>query len=484
MSRADTPTRRAFLVWGAAMLAYVVGVFHRSSLGVAGVAAEHRFGIGAAALATLSVAQVAVYALMQVPAGVLLDRFGSRRLLATGAVLMGGGQLLFAVASDVRVAVAARVLVGLGDALSFLSVIRLVALWFPPRRNALMVQLSGVLGQLGSIASAVPLVLLLGHAGWTPTFLGAAGLGVVVLAMVALAVRDPEPVRDRRAAPLSLSAVRRDLRASWAEPGTRLGFWAHFVTQFSGMVFLLLWGYPFLVEGEGLSPATAALLLSALTLAAIAAGPLVGYFCGWRPFRRSALVLGIAGLSALAWTAVLAWPGRAPLWLLVVLVLVLAVNGPGSMIGFDYARSFNPPGRLGNATGIVNVGGYTATIALIIGIGVTLDAVTPGSATSQYPLSSFRWALSLQYLLWALGAVQVVRYRNRARQAMAERDPAGYAAMRRIRPPRGRCPGVAWRRQGTGPARADQRATGRLARHRRPGAGAEPPMPARRISRW
>jgi MFS family permease len=423
--------RKALLVWGVGMFAYVAAVFHRSSLGVAGVEAAHRFGVSASVLALFSVAQLAVYAAMQVPVGVLLDRFGSRRLLIVGAALMGGGQLMFAFASDVRLAIVARVLIGLGDAMSFISVIRLVALWFPPRRNPLMVQLTGVVGQLGSLASAVPLVILLRDAGWTPTFAGAAGLGLVAAVLVVTALRDsPYPVPPPRE-PLSLPGIRAGLRASWEEPGTRLGLWSHFVTQFSGMVFLLLWGYPFLVEGQGLAPSTAAVLLSTLTVAGIVCGPVIGHFCGWRPYRRSVLVLSITGTSAAIWTVVLLWPGRAPLWLLVVLTLVLAVNGPGSAIGFDYARTSNPASRLGGATGIVNVGGFCASILLIVGIGVVLDALTPATAGGHHTLGAFRWAFALQYLLWAVGAVQVVRYRNATRRRMALRDPDALAALRR-----------------------------------------------------
>jgi MFS family permease len=423
--------RKALLVWGAGLAAYVAAVFHRSSLGVAGVAAAHRFGVNASLLATLSVAQLAVYAAMQVPVGVLLDRYGSRRLLAAGALLMAAGQLAFALVPDVGLAIAARVLIGVGDAMTFISLVRVVALWFPPRRNPLVVQLTGVLGMLGSLVSAVPLVVLLRDAGWTATFLGAAGLGLAACGLVLLVVRDAPPGAPPPRPARGAAEVRRNLRASWSRPGTRLGLWTHFVTQFSGTVFALLWGYPFLVEGEGLAPATAAGVLSVLTVAGVAYGPLVGQFCGRRPYHRSALVLAITAGSALAWTVVLAWPGRAPLWLLVVLALVLAVNGPGSMIGFDYARTFNPANRLGGATGIVNVGGFCASIALIAGVGVVLDVLTPAGAGTHYPLSAFRWAFLLQYALWTIGAVQVVRYRNAARRDLARHDPYAYAALRR-----------------------------------------------------
>jgi MFS family permease len=404
-------SRRALLIWAAGVAAYIIAVFHRSSLAVAGVEAAHRFGVGASVLAMFSVAQLAVYAAMQIPVGILLDRFGSRRMLLAGTVFMAAGQVTFAVASDVWLAIGARVLIGVGDAMTFISVLRLVAIWLPPRRNPVFVQLTGVIGQLGSVASAVPLVVLLREVGWTPTYLCAAGLGLAAVGIITLFVRE-------RATPTGVpaGAAQGTVRDAWSEPGTRLGLWTHFTTQFSGCVFGLLWGYPFLVQGEGLPPASAAVLLSLLNVVVLVGGPLVGHLCGRLPRRRSVIALGIVSASAVMWATVLLWPGPAPRGLLIALVVVLAVNGPASMIGFDFARTFNPTSRLGSAAGIVNVGGFAASILLIIGIGVVLDLLTP-AGTGAPPLSAYRWAFTLQYLLWTVGAVQVLRYRSRIRRA-------------------------------------------------------------------
>ena len=419
--------RPAALVYAVALTAYLTAVFHRSSLGVTGVDAAERFHINAAALATFSVAQLAVYAVMQVPVGVLLDRYGSRRLLLAGGALMVAGQLLFAVAGDVPLAVAARVLVGLGDAMTFISVLRIVAFWFPGRRNPLLVQLTGTVGQLGAVLGAVPLVLLLHRAGWTPAFLTAAALGATVVLLVLVAVRDTPHAEHATALAPDLATVRRRLAEAWAQPGTRLGLWTHFVTQFSGAVFALLWGYPFLVQGQGFSPTAAAGMLTLMTVVTLVCGPVIAHLCSRHPFHRSVMVFAITAATAGVWAVVLAWPGRAPHWLLVALVVVLAVNGPGSMIGFDYARSFNPVHRIGSATGIVNVGGFVASIALILAVGVVLDLATPAGRDAP-PLSAFRWAFAVQFLLWALGAAQVLRYRNAARRIAADRAAATAAA--------------------------------------------------------
>jgi len=411
------PSGRAYAVWSVGLLAYVVAVFQRGSLGVAAVDAQHRFSAGASAVSLFLVLQLAVYAAMQIPVGVALDRFGSRIMVAAGAVTMAAGQVLLGVATDVPTAVVARVLVGAGDAMTFISVLRIVTLWFPGRSVPLITQLTGLLGQLGQVAAAYPLVRLLHATSWTATFVGAGAVGVLVAVLVLAALQDA-PAGTPRPAVAAAAEVRRALLDTWRESGTRIGLYTHFVTQFSGTAFALLWGYPFLTEGEGLSAGTAAGLLTLLVVVGMGVGPLLGRLCGRWPLRRSVLVFAILGATALAWTAVLLWPGPAPLPLLVLLVVVLATNGPGSMIGFDFARTWNPSERLGSASGVVNVGGFVASLCTILLIGAVLDVLTPG-ATADYSLGAFRAAFAVQYLFWALGLVGVVRHRRALRARLA-----------------------------------------------------------------
>jgi uncharacterized protein (DUF983 family) len=140
------------------------------------------------------------------------------------------------------------------------------------------------------------------------------------------------------------------------------------------------------------------------------------------------LALGIVTLSAATWAIVLAWPGQVPLPMLVVLILSMAPNTPGSMIAFDYARTFNPPERIGSASGIVNVGGFTASLVVIVFIGLVVDAQSLGTTASI--TEAYRWAFAVQFPVWLLGGLQVLRWRRRARVRLAERDPAAFAALR------------------------------------------------------
>ena len=428
----DIGRRRAWVIWLVALSVYVLAVFHRSSLGVAGLLAADRFQIEATALATFTVLQLAVYAAMQVPVGVLLDRYGSRALLLVGLVLMTGGQLLFAFVESYPLAVAARVVIGAGDAMVFVSVIRLVAAWFLVRQAPVVTQMTGQVGQTGAILAAAPLSWALVTLGWTGAFALASSIGVVLMVAVALVVKD-SPYAQEGPTRTKLRTLARQVQTVWGNPGTRLGMWTHFTSQFSTTVFVMLWGFPFLVRGQGLSPGVASTLLMIMTVWVILSGLTLSWLVGRFPYYRSWIVIGVVAMMIVPWTAVLARDTPAPLWLLVVLVCLTATGGPASMVGFDLARSFIPVESSGRANGLVNVGGFSASLMTVALVGIVLDLREPGGM-SAYDLDDFRAALSVQYLFWALGITQMLRYRRRGLAHLRRQHPGAVEAMRRGQP--------------------------------------------------
>jgi sugar phosphate permease len=412
--------RRARLVFAGATVAYLCAVTQRTSLGVAGVAATDRFAASAAALSTLGVLQLVVYAALQVPVGVLVDRFGPKAVMTVGAVLMIAGQVVVAVAPTLPPAVVGRMLVGAGDATTFVAALRLLNAWFVGSRVPVLTQWFGNLGQIGQVLSLVPFAALLHLSGWTTSFLTAAGLsGIGLAAILALVANSPD---EERTGPVDLRAALRALGAAMRRPGTRLGFWSHFVTQSSGVVFALFWGYPFLVAAVGLPPDLASLLLSLQVVSGFLVGPVVGVLTARHPLRRSNLVLGIVVAILVAWTLVLLWPGRPPIALLVLLMLTLGVGGPGSQIGFDYARTFNPAASLGGASGLVNVGGFTASFTMMFLIGVILDVERSAGGGPLYSLAAFRGAFAVQYVVLGIGVVLLLLARRSTRRDMHESE--------------------------------------------------------------
>ena len=130
---------------------------------------------------------------------------------------------------------------------------------------------------------------------------------------------------------------------------------------------------------------------------------------------------------ATMWGVFLLWPGVPPLWLLIMLLVVVGIGGPGSLIGFDFARTFNPQRSLGSANGVVNVGGFLASFVTMYLIGLLLDLqdgwrVAGGEASDLYALDSFRVAFTVQYLVVGIGVVFLVRARRNTRRLLLHEE--------------------------------------------------------------
>ncbi|MBJ6639510.1 MFS transporter [Streptomyces sp. DHE7-1] len=405
--------RRAVAMWSIGVSVYFVAVIFRTSLGVAGLDAVERFHVGASALSTFSILQLLVYAGMQIPVGLLVDRLGTKKVLSLGAVLFTLGQLGFAFSPSYGMALASRALLGCGDALTFISVLRLGTRWFPVRRGPLVAQLAGLVGMAGNLVSTLVIARLLHGIGWTAAFAGSALAGAVVLVLTLLFLKDhPEGHESAPSAHQGAVYVRRQIAAAWREPGTRLGMWVHFTTQFPAMVFLLLWGLPFLVQAQGLSRATAGELLTLVVLSNMVIGLVYGQVVARHHAARLPLALGTVAATALMWAVTLAYPAEhAPMWLLAALCVVLGACGPASMLGFDFARPANPPERQGTASGITNMGGFVASMTTLFAVGVLLDATG----------DDYTVAFSAVFVLQALGVSQILRLRGRAARRERER---------------------------------------------------------------
>lgn len=403
---------RPWIIWATGLLAYIVAVLNRTTLGVSGLEAADRFHASPGVLSTFVVLQIIVYAGAQVPAGLLLDRFGSKVLILSGAAIMAAGQFAIALTESLPLALAARGVVGLGDAITFISVLRLVPHWFPARQIPLLTQLTGISGQLGQVLSAIPFLTLLGISGWTSAYLSVAAFTVLVMVLAAALVQNTPHGRLTTTETMNVRDTLASVRTVWMRPGTRLGFFTHMGTQFSVTVFALMWGVPYVTTAQGQTRAVAGALLTISVATAISAGVVLGILTARYPHRRSRFVLGIIASNAAIWTLVLALPGPAPLWLLVVLVVIISVGGPGSMVGFDFARTFNPSSTLGTAQGMVNMGGFLVSLLLMQGMGWILDAA------GGFSVDAFRYAWALQYVVWILAVTGILITRRKARRLM------------------------------------------------------------------
>ncbi|AZA11830.1 MFS transporter [Corynebacterium gerontici] len=404
----QTLSRRAITVWLAAVAVYVLAIAGRTSFGVSGVAAIERFQVDASRLAVFTAVQVGVYAIAQIPTGVLVDKLGPRSMLLYGAILMGLGQIILGFAPAYWVAILARVLIGAGDATAFLSVMRLIPAWFPARKAPLFSQLTGALGQSGQFISAVPFLHLLGVAGWSVAFVSLGAVGILIACAAWYCIADSPEQHGSEAASkscgpqLSLGAR---LRTVLRSPTAWQGVFIHWSNLSPINIFLLLWGVPMMKLGMGLDAGQIATVLSTATIGSVCAGPLHGMISARAGNNRDLVALATSAINVglFAWFFASGQP-RNQIWLM-VLIFVVALLAPAANYGFDSVREHLKYSVLATGTGLANMGGFVATMIGAQLIGALLDW---HAQVATFQWADFRVAWLGIIFVWAVGAAGIV----------------------------------------------------------------------------
>jgi nitrate/nitrite transporter NarK len=361
---------------------------------------------------------------MQIPVGILLDRFGSRRLLIIGAVIMAFGQAIVGFSVQIAPAIFGRMLVGLGDAFIFISLVRLVNGWYQGKRATRVQQLVTNVGQMGQAASAIPFAWFLHTSSWAVAFLSLAFLLVLVAFGGWFLIANDRPSKTKIVRASSLAQAVKNLRRNLKHPGVWLSFWTHFSVQSASSLFLLLWGMPFLVSAQGLSRSEASLMLASIVVFGFFSGPAVSWFCTRWPGRRHQFVLAVMLTLGVTLAGILIQPQAAPPWMLWAWIFVLGVSSPTSMIAFDFSRSFVPKESLGAVNGFVNVGGFTATFIMMFVAGLVLDGVRLANHSIEvFTFEGFRVALWVELATLAVGAAFIVSSQSKSKRLSASAAP-------------------------------------------------------------
>lgn len=370
------PARLAWTVWGLGALLYLFAFYQRVAPAVMTDQLMAEFAIGGAALGNLSAFYFYAYVAMQIPTGVMADRWGPRRVLTTGAAVAAIGSLLFAFAPSFALAGFGRLLVGASVAVAFVCALKLASHWFPPQKYALVSGMALFFGVSGGIMAGVPLRLLVENFGWRMV-MGSAGLFALLLCIaIWLIVRDDPSERghashhqdggqhgDRTPILTGLVDTLR-YRNTWLLMLAPIGF-SGAVLTFGG-----LWGVPWLRQVHGLDPKSAAAVTSTLLAAWALGGPLLGSW-SQRQGRRKPLYLISGAIACIGWALVIFLP--LPLWLMIPLLVVIGFTSGNIIIGFAWAKESVPLRLMGTTSGVVNMGPLLGGVLLQPGVGWMLD---------------------------------------------------------------------------------------------------------------
>lgn len=369
--RAPASGRALVATMAAVIAAYALSFFHRFA--PAGIAHDLTlaFHTTASSLGALAATYFYVYTLMQVPTGILVDTLGPRRILLLGGLVAAAGSLLFGLAESLDGALLGRTLVGLGVSVTFIAMLKIIAVSFDERRFATLVGVSMLLGNLGSVLAGAPLALLAQAVSWRFIFV-AAGLLSALLGIACWRwVRDGGGGRVDRAAVLGgLGAVLGN-RDTWPAVAVNFGLAGSF------FAFAGLWAVPYLTEVHALSRAQASSHLSLYF-----AGFALGCFCigalSDRLGRRKPVVIAGAAVYCLLW---LFWLSniRLPLAASYGLFALMGLSTASFALTWACAKEVNPPQFSGMSTSITNMGGFLAGALLQPLAGWAMDRLWDGT---------------------------------------------------------------------------------------------------------
>ena len=389
---------RAWLMWSLPALLFLIAFFHRVAPGVMAKELMQTFGVSGAMIGLLSATYFYSYAGFMVPAGLLIDAFGVRKVVAAGGAVMGAGTLMMGAATAGAALFAGRFAVGLGATVTFIGALKIAATWFPPSRFGFLSAITATVGVLGALIAAAPLAALVAVAGWRGAFWV---VGVITLAgsvLCLLVVRDrPGSGRTDAPAAASLAAVMSGMAQVLRNRHTWPPFLGFFCL-YTAMGNLMLWMVPYLRDVYGLGNTRAAVYASAPSLALLFAAPLTGFVSDEILKARKLLYTLLSGSQFALWVAFVATLGALPLWAVYALFFLMGVVGGAFVLTWPIGREVNPPALAGVAVSVVNLGGFLGAAVTQGPIGALLDARWRGAMADgarAYPVEAYRVAFAV-----------------------------------------------------------------------------------------
>jgi sugar phosphate permease len=432
-----SPYRRRWLGYGLLALAFALVSLHRTSTAVLSEGLLDAFGMTATGLGLLHSSFFYLYAGLQVPAGLLTDRYGARAIAAGGTGLMSAGAVTFGLAPAYPVAFLGRLLVGFGASVVFVATLRFCANWFRPDEFGTMTGVTFTVAVFGGLAATTPLAVATGAFGWRATLVGLGGVGLAAAVGIAALAHDTpraaglppvEEVPDRPA--VTAGDLRRHTVAALREPETwLLGVMLFFMTGI-GITVFGLWGIPYLVQTYDVAVTEASVYLLVGSVGGMV-GPTAFGWLSDSLGRRTELIVVSAVAFGLTWGVFAAF-GSVPLLLVGAIFLFSRVLRGGVPLAFAVVKERNPEEASGTVIGIVNTMCWTGAAVFPVLLGAALDAFWTGetvSGTRVYTALGYRVAFGIALaggLVAAACAVGLhLRVRRERRPGAPTADGAG-----------------------------------------------------------
>lgn len=385
----------AWIVWGLGAIFYFYEFLLQVSPGVMVPELMQAFNVNAASLGHLTAFYFYAYAGMQIPVGVLLDKYGPRRLLSFAALVCMAGCLLFGYADGMSQAALGRFLIGFGSAFAAVGCMKLASNWFPLERFALLTGLLVTLGMLGAVGGETPLALLINMIDWRSSNILLGGIGGGIALLIWLVVRDtPSGVQVATPAKTKTGLLSGLIHVIKSKQN-----WL--AALYGGLMFAptsafgALWGVPFLMTKYGISRPAAAGMISMLFIGWAVGSPLTGWLSDYIHRRLPTMIAGTIGSLLIILGIIYA---TVPLVVMSALLFFFGFFSSGFLPAFSIIREINHNHITATALGFMNMLNMIGGAVLQPFIGFLLDHYWTGklmAGTRVYSLENYHVALAV-----------------------------------------------------------------------------------------
>jgi sugar phosphate permease len=427
--------RRRLLLWTALAGGFLFVNFHRTATAVLADSLARTFDATGSQLGLLHSSFFYIYAALQLPAGLVVDRYGPRWVGAAGLAVLSAGVLWFARSDTLLAAFLARAVVGLGGSVLYIATLRFCANWFRPDEYATMTGYTVAAAGAGGILATTPLALAIDRVGWRLAILATGVITAVVAVAIAGAVRDTPrdagyddagvgvgiAVADADTA--SLSDIVANTRTVLREGETWLMGLLLFLVLGVNFTVLGLWGVPFVADTYGVSVARASTYLLVGNVGFVLGSPAIGALSD-RTGRRTELIVATAVVFALSYGVLVTVP---PLPVVgAALFCALLANGGVSLV-FTVGKERHEPAVAGTVTGVINSLGYVGAATLPTVMGAVLDAYWTGEVINGarvYTVAGYRVAFGIATAAALLAVVAGLWLHRRETRVAGSPTPA------------------------------------------------------------
>jgi sugar phosphate permease len=415
-------SRYRWVVFATVLFTYFVIVTQRTAPGLISDQLMKDFNVTASTIGLLTSIQFLAYASLQIPIGVLSDRFGPNLFLIVGAVLNGIGTVIYSLAPNEFVLLIARLMVGMGDATIWVNLVLILSQWFKVKEFVGLLGMAGMTGSLGFLMSTYPFSAWITLSGWRVPFF-TVGIILCLCGVILYYVLVKKPKQLIKSDPLAnkpsgkIKEKREKtfvlLRRVFSERQAWATFLCHFGLVGTYVGFIGSWAVPYGMHVYGMTRSNASQLIMIGLVGALIGAPLTSWITTrFESVKRPYVIAHVFVL--LSWGAFLLFSGKPPFSLLILLFLIIGYGNGASSLTFVVVRKSFAIKEVGVVSGFANTGGFLSAVLLPSIFGKILDHFHTAPSTVGY---QYGFIIPVTFsLLGLIGGILINEQRQEAKQ--------------------------------------------------------------------